>query len=127
MKNKLVTDQAPAAVGPYSQGIKIGDVSELIFVSGQLPLTAGGELITDDIKVAARQALSNVRAVLKTAGAKMDDVVKATVYLADIADFIAVNEVYAEFFTEPYPARAAFAVKDLPKGAPIEIEVIAVR
>ncbi len=124
MKNKLVTDQAPAAVGPYSQGITAGG---FVFVSGQLPLTASGELITSDIKAAARQALSNVRAVLKTAGAGMDDVVKATVYLADIADFTAVNEVYAEFFTAPYPARAAFAVKDLPTGAPIEIEVIAVR
>ncbi len=124
MKEEIFTENAPAAVGPYSQGITAGG---LIFVSGQLPLTPDGALITDDVKAAARQALENVRAVLQAAGAKMDDVVKVTVYLADINDFGAVNEVYKTFFSAPYPARAAFAVKALPKDAPIEIEAIAYR
>ena len=124
MKEEIFTENAPAAVGPYSQGVKSNG---LIFVSGQLPLTPDGALITDDVKAAARQALENVRAVLQAAGAKMDDVVKVTVYLADINDFGAVNEVYQTFFSAPYPARAAFAVKALPKGAPIEIEAIAYR
>ena len=124
MNERISTEQAPAAVGPYSQGIAAGG---FIFVSGQLPLIADGELITADPKAAARQALANVRAVLEAAGAGMDDVVKVTVYLTDIGDFGAVNEVYAEFFSEPYPARAAFAVKALPKGAPLEIEAIAHR
>ncbi len=123
MKERISTEKAPAAVGPYSQGIAVGG---FIFVSGQLPIGPDGELVTD-VKAAARQALANVRAVLEAAGAGMDDVVKVTVYLADIGDFGAVNEAYAEFFSEPYPARAAFAVKALPKGAPIEIEAIAVR
>ena len=124
MKERIFTEQAPAAVGPYSQGIAAG---EFIFVSGQLPLTPDGKLITADPKAAARQALANVRAVLEAAGVTMDNVVKVTVYLADIEDFGAVNETYSEFFSEPYPARAAFAVKALPKGAPLEIEAIAHR
>ena len=122
-KTVVKTLDAPAAVGPYSQGIKAGD---LIFVSGQLPMTPGGELITDDIAAAADRSLQNVRAVLEAAGASMDDVVKMTVFLADMADFGAMNEVYKRYFTEPYPARAAIAVKELPKGAPLEIEAIAV-
>ncbi len=122
-KTVVKTLDAPAAVGPYSQGIKAGD---LIFVSGQLPMTPGGELITDDITAAADRSLQNVRAVLEAAGASMDDVVKVTVFLADMADFGAMNEVYKRYFTEPYPARAAIAVKELPKGAPLEIEAIAV-
>ena len=122
-KTVVKTLDAPAAVGPYSQGIKAGD---LIFVSGQLPMTPGGELITDDIAAAADRSLQNVRAVLEAAGASMDDVVKVTVFLADMADFGAMNEVYKRYFTEPYPARAAIAVKELPKGAPLEIEAIAV-
>ncbi len=124
MKERISTEKAPAAVGPYSQGIAAGG---FIFVSGQLPIGPDGELVTGDVKAAARQALDNVRAVLKAAGAGMNDVVKVTVYLTDIGDFGAVNEVYSEFFSEPYPARAAFAVNALPKGAPIEIEAIAVR
>jgi 2-iminobutanoate/2-iminopropanoate deaminase len=122
-KTVVKTLDAPAAVGPYSQGIRAGD---LIFVSGQLPMTPGGELITDDIAAAADRSLQNVRAVLEAAGASMDDVVKVTVFLADMADFGAMNEVYKRYFTEPYPARAAIAVKELPKGAPLEIEAIAV-
>ena len=121
-KIAVETSDAPAAVGPYSQGTRAGD---LIFVSGQLPMTPGGDLITDDIAAATRQSLENVSAVLAAAGASMGDVVKVTVFLADMADFGAMNEVYKEFFAEPYPARAAVAVKTLPKNAPLEIEVIA--
>ena len=122
-KTVVKTLDAPAAVGPYSQGIRAGD---LIFVSGQLPMTPGGELITDDIAAAADRSLQNVRAVLEAAGASMSNVVKVTVFLADMDDFGAMNEVYKRYFTEPYPARAAIAVKELPKGAPLEIEAIAV-
>ena len=121
-KIAVKTLDAPAAVGPYSQGIRAGD---LVFVSGQLPATPGGDLITGDIKAATKQSLENVSAVLKAAGASMSDVVKVTVFMADMADFGAMNELYAEFFNEPYPARAAVAVKALPKGAPLEIEAIA--
>jgi len=123
MKEAIRTNEAPAAVGPYSQGIRAND---LIFVSGQLPATPGGELITDDIAAATKQSLENVRSVLKAAGASLADVVKVTVFLEDMADFGAMNEVYKEFFSEPFPARAAVAVKMLPKGAPLEIEAIAV-
>ena len=124
MKEAIQTYDAPAAVGPYSQGIR---ASDLIFVSGQLPATRNGDLITDDIKAATKQSLENISAVLKAAGASMSNVVKVTVFLANMADFGAMNEVYKEFFTEPFPARAAVAVKMLPKGAPLEIEAIAVR
>jgi len=127
VKEAIQTYDAPAAVGPYSQGIR---ASDLIFVSGQLPATRNGDLITDDIKAATKQSLENisaVSAVLKAAGASMSNVVKVTVFLANMADFGAMNEVYKEFFTEPFPARAAVAVKMLPKGAPLEIEAIAVR
>jgi len=121
-REAIRTTGAPAAVGPYSQGVR---VSDLIFVSGQLPMTPSGDLITDDIKAATKQSLENISAVLKAAGASMSDVVKVTVFLADMDDFGAMNEVYKEFFAEPYPARAAVAVKMLPKGAPLEIEAIA--
>jgi 2-iminobutanoate/2-iminopropanoate deaminase len=124
MKEAIHTKDAPPAVGPYSQGIA---ADRFIFTSGQLPATPAGELVTDDIAAAARRSLENVRAVLAAAGATMEDVVKVTIFLTDMADFGAVNEVYKEFFTEPYPARAAVAVKTLPKGAPLEIEAIAVR
>jgi 2-iminobutanoate/2-iminopropanoate deaminase len=124
MKEAIHTKDAPPAVGPYSQGIA---ADRFIFTSGQLPATPAGELVTDDIAAAARRSLENVRAVLAAAGATMEDVVKVTIFLTDMADFGAVNEVYKEFFTEPYPARAAVAVKTRPKGAPLEIEAIAVR
>jgi len=124
VKEAIQTHDAPAAVGPYSQGIRAND---LIFVSGQLPATPGGDLITDDISAATKQSLQNISAVLKAAGASLADVVKVTVFLEDMGDFGAMNEVYKEFFAEPFPARAAVAVKELPKGAPLEIEAIAVR
>ena len=122
--NKIIhTDKAPAAIGPYSQAVQTGN---LLFVSGQLPIDpATGAFAGEDIASQTRQALQNVSAILETAGYTCADVVKATVLLADIADFAAMNAVYAEFFLSDCPARAAFAVKDLPKGAKVEIEVIA--
>jgi len=121
-KKAIETSKAPGAVGPYSQGIRAGD---LIFVSGQLPANAEGMLIIDDIAAATRQSLENVNAVLSAAGAQMSDVVKATVFLTDMGDFSAMNKVYGEFFSDPFPARACIEVAALPKGAKVEIEVIA--
>ena len=125
MSNKaLHTEHAPAAIGPYSQAVQAGDT---IYVSGQIPIDpATGAFAGEDIKTQTRQSLSNIRQILDSAGAKMTDVVKTTVLLSDIADFTAMNEVYAEFFEEPYPARAAFQAAALPKGARVEIEAIAV-
>jgi len=121
-KEAIKTSKAPGAVGPYSQGIRADD---LIFVSGQLPANAEGVLIIDDIAVATRQSLENVNAVLSAAGAQMSDVVKTTVFLTDMGDFSAMNKVYGEFFSDPFPARACIEVAALPKGAKVEIEVIA--
>ena len=123
-KKAIKTSKAPGAVGPYSQGIHAGD---LIFVSGQLPANTEGVLIIDDIAAATRHSLENVNAVLSAAGARMDDVVKATVFLTDMGDFSAMNKVYGEFFSDPFPARACIEVAALPKGAKVEIEVIARR
>ncbi len=115
---------APAAVGPYSQAIIVGD---LVFTSGSLPIDPATKAMPEDIKDQAKQSLTNLVNVLKAAGTSMDKVVKATVFLADIADFAAVNEVYATFFSKPYPARSAYAVKALPLGAKVEIELIAAK
>ncbi|MBR0397550.1 MAG: RidA family protein [Eubacterium sp.] len=124
MAERIATDKAPAAIGPYSQAIKAGN---MIYVSGQIPIDpAKGEFAGDDIAAQTRQSLTNIRNILAAAGADMSNVVKTTVLLADIADFTAMNEVYAEFFTEPYPARAAFQAAAIPKGALVEIEAIAV-
>ena len=125
-KNQTIhTDKAPAAIGPYSQAVK---TSNLVFVSGQLPIDpATGAFAGQDIASQTRQSLKNVSAILEAAGYTCADVVKSTVLLADIAAFAAMNAVYAEFFRENCPARAAFAVKDLPKGALVEIEVVAGR
>ena len=123
MNQIIHTDKAPAAIGPYSQAVKTGN---LLFVSGQIPIDpATGVFAGSDIISQTRQSLTNVKAILEAAGYALSDVVKATVLLADMADFAAMNAVYAEFFTENCPARAAFAVKDLPRGALVEIEVIA--
>ena len=123
MNQPIHTDKAPAAIGPYSQAVKTGD---LVFVSGQLPIDpATGAFAGADIASQTRQSLKNVQAILEAAGYTMADVVKTTVLLHEIADFAAMNAVYAEFFTGNCPARAAFAVKDLPKGALVEIEAIA--
>lgn len=123
MKQVINTSAAPAAIGPYSQAIQ---VSNLVYTSGQLPIDpATGAFVEGGIKEQTRQSLSNVQAVLREAGLSMSNVVKTTVFMADMADFAAMNEVYAEFFAEPYPARSAVAVKTLPKGALVEIEVVA--
>lgn len=125
MKKAIATTKAPGAIGPYSQAVEAGG---LVYVSGQIPLDpATGAFAGDDIVSQTRQSLSNVKAILEAAGCTMNDVVKATVLLADINDFVEMNGVYDTFFVEPYPARAAFAAKALPKGALVEIEVIAVK
>lgn len=123
---RVATENAPAAVGPYSQAV---EAAGTVYVSGQVPLDpATGQLVEGGIRAQAEQALRNVGAVLEAAGLGYGDVVKTTVLLADIADFAAVNEVYARFFTGPVlPARAAFQVAALPLGAGVEIEAVAVR
>lgn len=136
MKQSISTTAAPAAIGPYSQAIR---VDNLVFTSGQIPIDpATGTIVPDGIKAQTRQSLTNVENVLKAAGLTLSDVVKTTVYLADMADFADMNSVYAEFFgqgqdvsdeagTPPFPARSAVAVKALPKGALVEIEAIAAK
>ena len=119
------TDHAPAAIGPYSQAIQAGNT---IYVSGQLPIDpATGAFAGEDITAQTRQSLNNIKAILAEAGADMSNVVKTTVLLANIADFAAMNAVYAEFFTAPFPARAAFQAAALPKNALVEIECVAVK
>ena len=119
------TNQAPAAIGPYSQAI---EANGMIFASGQIPIDpATGQFVEGGIKEQTRQALTNARNILQAAGTDMENVIKTTVYLSDIHNFAAMNEVYAQFFTEPFPARSAVAVKDLPKGALVEIEVLAIK
>lgn len=120
-KTAVVTSQAPAAIGPYSQAIQIG---QFIFTSGQLPLDAAGAMAAD-IEAQTRQSLTNIKNILEAAGSGMDKVIKTTVYLYDMNDFAKMNEVYASFFTAPYPARSAIQAARLPKEAGIEIEAIA--
>lgn len=121
----ISTNNAPAAIGPYSQAI---EANGTIYVSGQLPINpATGEFAQGGIKAEARQSLTNIKNILAAEGLDMSNVVKVTVLLVDISYFAEVNEVYAEFFAQPYPARSAFAVAALPKGANIEIEAIAVK
>ena len=122
-KTVISTPNAPAAIGPYSQAVRIGD---LLYTSGQIPLDpATGALVEGDIAVQARQSLSNVKAILEAAGADMSAVVKTTVFLKNMDDFAAMNEVYAQFFAEPYPARSAVQVAKLPKDVLVEIEAVA--
>ncbi len=121
-KTEIKTKNAPAAIGPYSQAVKVGD---LIITSGQIPFTAEGELVGDDIKDQARQSLTNIKNILEEAGLSMDQVVKCTVFLKDMNEFAAMNEIYQEFFTEPYPSRSAVEVARLPKDVKIEIEAFA--
>jgi endoribonuclease L-PSP len=117
------TKSAPSAIGPYSQAIQVGN---LVYTSGQIPIDPStGSFVEGGIKEQTRQSLSNVQAILKEAGLTMNDVIKTTVFLADMNDFAEMNSVYAEFFSNPYPARSAVAVKTLPKGALVEIEIIA--
>lgn len=124
MSNQAIhTANAPAAIGPYSQAILAGNT---LYVSGQIPIDpATGAFAGEEIAVQTRQSLTNIRSILTEAGFAMSDVVKTTVLLADIGDFAAMNEVYAEFFSAPYPARAAFQAAALPKGAKVEIECVA--
>ena len=122
---KISTEKAPAAIGPYSQGII---ANGFLFASGQIPIDpATGEFVEGGIQEQTRQALTNASNILKQAGTDLGHVVKTTVFLSSITDFAAMNEIYAQFFTEPYPARSAVAVKDLPKGALVEVEVLAVK
>lgn len=119
------TESAPAAIGPYSQAVQAGNT---LYVSGQIPIDpATGSFAGEDITTQTRQSLTNIRAILNQAGYSMADVVKVTVLMADMGEFAAMNQVYAEFFQAPYPARAAFQVAALPKNAKVEIECIAVK
>ena len=123
MKKVISTAKAPAAIGPYSQAIQVGN---LVYASGQIPIDpATGSIVAGGIREQTRQALTNVRAILEEAGLTMGNVVKTTVFMADMNDFADMNSVYATFFSEPFSARSAVAVKALPKGALIEIEVVA--
>jgi 2-iminobutanoate/2-iminopropanoate deaminase len=122
----IQTDKAPAAIGPYSQAIDSG--AGLVFVSGQLPIDpATGAFPEGGVQAQTRQSLTNAKAILEAAGLGLQNVVKTTVFLADMGDFAAMNEIYAQFFSAPFPARSAVAVKTLPKGALVEIECIAAR
>lgn len=119
----ISTKKAPTAIGPYSQAIQVGN---LVYTSGQIPIDpASGVFAEGGIKEQTRQSLTNVKAILEEVGLTMSNIVKTTVFMADMNDFADMNSVYAEFFTEPYPARTAVAVMTLPKGALVEIEVIA--
>ena len=123
MKKVIKTAKAPSAIGPYSQAIQVGN---LVYTSGQIPIDPStGVVVEGGIKEQTRQSLQNVKSILEEAGLTMSDVLKTTVFMADMNDFAEMNAVYAEFFTEPYPARSAVAVKTLPKGALVEIEVVA--
>lgn len=122
-KKAINTDKAPKAIGPYSQAIQVGN---LVYTSGQLPIDpTTGAFPEGGIKEQTRQSLLNIQAILEEAGLTMSNVVKTTVFLADMNDFADMNAIYAEFFTQPYPARSAVAVKTLPKNALVEIEVVA--
>ena len=122
MKEVIATTNAPGAIGPYSQATKAGS---LVFVSGQLPIDPATGVMPEDVSAQTKQSLTNGKAIVEAAGGSMADVVKTTVFLADMNDFGAMNGIYSEFFKAPYPARCAFAVKTLPKGALVEIECIA--
>lgn len=124
MKEPISTGAAPAAIGPYSQAIK---TDSLIFCSGQLPIDPATGEMAEGIKAQTARSLANVKAILAEEGLGIDNVVKTTVLLADMSLFAEMNEVYGETFAQPYPARSAFAVKSLPMGALVEIEVIATR
>lgn len=126
MNKKIISSaKAPGAVGPYSQAT---EAAGLVFVSGQLPIDAStGEFVPGGVKEQTTQVLKNVGFILEEAGLDYSNVLKSTVYLSDIKDFAAMNEIYATFFTEPYPARVAYSVVSLPKGALVEIDVIAAR
>jgi len=122
MKKVISTKDAPQAIGPYSQAI---EANGFLFISGQLGVMPGGEFAGEDVRAQAEQSMLNLKAILAQAGLSFENAVKTTIFLADIEDFAAVNEIYAKFFSEPYPARSTIAVKTLPKGGLVEIELIA--
>lgn len=124
MKKMIQSNKAPAAAGPYSQAI---ENQGMVFVSGQLPVRLEDGQLAEGIEAQARTSLDNVSEVLKAAGCTMEDVVKTTIFLSDIANFSTVNAIYAEYFKEPFPARSCFQVGALPKGALVEVEAIAVK
>ena len=124
VKRVISTDKAPAAIGPYSQAIQAGN---FLYVSGQIPVNPANGEVAGSISSQARQSLENVKAILEAAGYALSDVVKTTVFVTDIANFAAVNEVYAQYFAKDAPARSFVAVKDLPKGVSVEIEAVAWR
>ena len=124
-RSVIATPAAPAAIGPYSQAIRAGN---LVFTSGQIPLDpTTGQMVTGDLAAETRRVLDNLAAVLAAAGVGFADVVKTTIFLTDMGDFAAVNEVYKAYVTEPFPARSTFAVAALPMGAKVEVEMIAAR
>ena len=120
----ISTKNAPAAIGPYSQALDMGC---MVFVSGQIPVDPATGAMAEDVRAQAAQSLTNIKSILAEAGVGMDDVINTTVFLADLGDFAAVNEVYASFFSEPYPARSCVQVAAIPKGAKLEIECIAAK
>lgn len=122
MKTEIKTDSAPQAIGPYSQGIRIGN---MIFASGQIPVNPESGEIAQDIQLQAAQALENLKAVLAAAGVSLADVVKTTVFIRNMGDFAKINEVYARYFSSPYPARSCVEVSRLPKDVLVEVEAIA--
>lgn len=124
MKKVIATTSAPGAIGPYSQAI---DTGTFVYASGQIPIDPATGQIPEGIVAQTQQSLRNVCAILQAAGLTVDNVVKTTVFLREMGDFAAMNEVYGQVFTEPYPARSAVAVRELPKGVLVEIEVIALR
>ena len=124
MIKKISTKKAPAAIGPYSQAL---DTGNMLFISGQIPIDPATGVMADTVEEQAKQVLTNIKNILAEAGLTMNDVVKTSVFLADLGDFAKVNEVYASFFAEPYPARSCVQVAAIPKGAKVEIETIAVR
>jgi reactive intermediate/imine deaminase len=124
VKSAVSTPHAPGAIGPYSQAIRAGD---LVFVSGQIPLDpATGQIVAGDVRAQTERVLSNLMAVLDAAGCRPSDVVRTTIYLVDLAHFVAVNEIYGRFFEAPYPARSTVQVAALPRAAQVEIDAIAV-
>lgn len=124
MKKVIASPKAPEAIGPYSQGVDTGD---LVFLSGQLGIDGQTGDMQEGLEAQTRQAFKNVAYILEAAGLTLEDIVKVQVFLADIDSFATVNAIYAEVFSEPYPARSAFAVKDLPMGGLVELDVIAKR
>ena len=124
MKQAVQTDSAPAAIGPYSQAVTFG---QLVVTSGQIPLRPDGTLLEGDVAAQARQVLENLKAVLEAAGSGLGRVVKTTVFLKDMDDFAAMNAVYAEYFSQPYPARSTVQVAKLPRDVRVEIEALAER